>query len=73
MPIPVSRSRVPASMLCWTKKCTESTSRVGARGLLSSAHTQADIDLTLAAWRRFLHALKKEIDLPQAVEARLSP
>jgi len=29
-------------------------------GILSSAHTQADIDLTLAAWRKSLRALKDE-------------
>jgi glutamate-1-semialdehyde 2,1-aminomutase len=41
-------------------------------GIVSSAHTQEDIDLTLQAWRRSLHALKKEGDLPQAAEATLA-
>ena len=32
-------------------------------GLVSAAHTQADIDLTLEAWRKSLRALKEEGDL----------
>ena len=32
-------------------------------GILSAAHTQADIDWTLAAWRRSLQALKEESEL----------
>jgi glutamate-1-semialdehyde 2,1-aminomutase len=32
-------------------------------GLLSAAHTQADLDLTLAAWRKSLRMLKAEGDL----------
>ena len=38
-------------------------------GIVSSAHTQADVDLTLEAWRRSLRALKEEGDLPQTAEA----
>lgn len=38
-------------------------------GIVSSAHTQADIDSTLEAWRRSLRALKEEGDLPQTAEA----
>ncbi len=41
-------------------------------GIVSSAHTQADVDLTLAAWGRSLRALKDEGDLPQAVEASMA-
>jgi glutamate-1-semialdehyde 2,1-aminomutase len=41
-------------------------------GIVSSAHTQADIDLTLEAWRRSLRALKEEGDLPQTAEASLA-
>jgi glutamate-1-semialdehyde 2,1-aminomutase len=32
-------------------------------GLLSAAHTSADIDFTLAAWRKSLRALKEEGDV----------
>ena len=38
-------------------------------GIVSSAHTQADVDLTLAAWQKSLRALKQEGDLPQAAVA----
>jgi len=38
-------------------------------GIVSSAHTQADVDLTLDAWRRSLRALKEEGDLPQRAAA----
>jgi len=41
-------------------------------GIVSSAHTQADIDLTLEAWQRSLLALKEEGDLPQTAEATLA-
>jgi glutamate-1-semialdehyde 2,1-aminomutase len=41
-------------------------------GIVSSAHTQADIDLTLEAWQRSLRALKEEGDLPQTAEATLA-
>ena len=41
-------------------------------GIVSSAHTQADVDLTLEAWRRSLRALKEEGDLPQRAEAALA-
>ena len=41
-------------------------------GIVSSAHTQADVDLTLEAWRRSLRALKEEGDLPQRVAATLA-
>jgi glutamate-1-semialdehyde 2,1-aminomutase len=41
-------------------------------GIVSSAHTQADVDLTLSAWRRSLRALKEEGDLPQTAEATLA-
>jgi hypothetical protein len=39
---------------------------------VSSAHTQADVDLTLEAWRRSLRALKEEGDLPQRAEAAMA-
>lgn len=32
-------------------------------GILSAAHTQADVDLTLDAWRKSLRALKEEGEL----------
>ena len=38
-------------------------------GIVSAAHTQADVDLTLDAWRRSLRALKEEGDLPQRTAA----
>jgi len=38
-------------------------------GIVSSAHTQADVDLTLEAWQRSLRALKEEGDLPQTAKA----
>ena len=41
-------------------------------GIVSSAHTQADVDLTLEAWRRSLRALKEEGDLPQTAKATLA-
>ncbi len=41
-------------------------------GIVSSAHTQADVDLTLNAWQRSLRALKEEGDLPQSAEAALA-
>ncbi len=41
-------------------------------GLVSSVHTQADIDFTLDAWQRSLRALKEEGDLPRAMEATLA-
>ena len=41
-------------------------------GIVSSAHTQADVDFTLQAWRQSLRALKQEGDLPQAREATLA-
>jgi glutamate-1-semialdehyde 2,1-aminomutase len=41
-------------------------------GIVSAAHTQADVDLTLQAWQRSLRALKEEGDLPVAAEATLA-
>ena len=41
-------------------------------GIVSSAHTQADVDLTLAAWQKTLRMLKAEGDLPQAAEAAMA-
>ena len=41
-------------------------------GIVSSAHTQDDVDLTLEAWRRSLRALKEEGDLPQAAVATMA-
>ncbi len=41
-------------------------------GIVSSAHTRADIDLTLDAWQRSLRDLKEEGDLPQTAEATLA-
>jgi glutamate-1-semialdehyde 2,1-aminomutase len=41
-------------------------------GIVSAAHTQADVDVTLEAWRRSLRALKEEGDLPQTAEATLA-
>ena len=41
-------------------------------GIVSSAHTHADVDLTLDALRRSLRALKEEGDLPQTAEATLA-
>ncbi len=38
-------------------------------GLVSSAHTAADIDLTIDAWRKSLRALKEEGDLQRSGEA----
>ena len=35
-------------------------------GIVSAAHTQADVDLTLAAWQKSLRALRQEGELPQA-------
>jgi glutamate-1-semialdehyde 2,1-aminomutase len=35
-------------------------------GIVSAAHTQADVDLTLEAWRRSLRALRDEGELPRA-------
>jgi glutamate-1-semialdehyde 2,1-aminomutase len=32
-------------------------------GIVSAAHTQADVDLTLEAWRKSLRALKEEGEL----------
>lgn len=40
-------------------------------GLVSSAHTQADIDQTLEAWQRSLRLLKDEGNLAQDVQARV--
>jgi glutamate-1-semialdehyde 2,1-aminomutase len=41
-------------------------------GIVSAAHTEADVDLTLAAWRKSLRAVKAEGDLPQAAETVLA-
>ena len=41
-------------------------------GLVSSAHTQADVDRTLEAWQRSLRARKDEGDLTQQVQAPVS-
>ena len=41
-------------------------------GIVSSAHTQADVDLTLAAWQKTLRMLKEEGDLPQTSEVALA-
>ena len=38
-------------------------------GLVSSAHTAADLDQTIEAWRKSLRALKEEGDLPYVAEA----
>ena len=38
-------------------------------GIVSAAHTQADVDLTLEAWRRSLRALKQEGDLAKTAAA----
>ena len=38
-------------------------------GIVSAAHTQADVDLTLEAWQKSLRALKQEGDLPQTAKA----
>jgi glutamate-1-semialdehyde 2,1-aminomutase len=38
-------------------------------GLVSAAHTQADVDLTLDAWRRSLRALKEEGELGSVARA----
>ena len=38
-------------------------------GLVSAAHTQADVDLTLEAWRKSLRALKEEGELPRSTSA----
>jgi glutamate-1-semialdehyde 2,1-aminomutase len=35
-------------------------------GLVSAAHTQADVDFTVDAWRKSLRMLKEEGDLPRA-------
>ncbi|MCC6531456.1 MAG: aminotransferase class III-fold pyridoxal phosphate-dependent enzyme [Burkholderiales bacterium] len=39
-------------------------------GIVSAAHSQADIDWTLDAWRKTLRALKSEGDLPRGDAAR---
>ncbi len=41
-------------------------------GIVSAAHGEADINLTLEAWQRSLRALKDEGDLPQKAEATLT-
>ena len=39
-------------------------------GIVSAAHTQADVDFTLDAWRKSLHAMKDEGLLGQSGKAR---
>ena len=35
-------------------------------GIVSAAHTEADVEWTLDAWRKTLRALKAEGDLPRS-------
>ena len=39
-------------------------------GIVSAAHTQADLDLTVDAWRKSLRALREEGELPARLTAR---
>ncbi|MGZ5125212.1 MAG: aspartate aminotransferase family protein [Burkholderiales bacterium] len=41
-------------------------------GIVSAAHTQSDIDLTLDAWQKSLRELKAEGDLPRSAETALA-